>query len=97
MIAGSSAGNSVAATELYDEVRAADLPQQRIIEATRGAILARGQQGIPLLLELFRSPDKKLFQLALGTAREFPGGDVDQALAAEMTRATPERAALSTT
>ncbi len=89
-----SDGNSFAATELYDEVRAADLPQQRIIEATRGAILARGQKGIPLLLELFRSPDKKLFQLALGTAREFPGGDVDQALAAEMARATPERAAL---
>ncbi len=87
-------GNSVEAVALYDEVRDADVPQQRIIEATRGAILARGQDGIPLLIEQFRSPDGKLFQLALGTAREFPGKAVDKALAAEMVRATPERAAL---
>ncbi|MEO2013786.1 MAG: HEAT repeat domain-containing protein [Fuerstiella sp.] len=89
-----SAGNAVAATEIYDEVRAADVPMQRIIEATRGAILARNQEGIPLLQKIFRSPDKKLFQLALGTAREFPGSEVDKALAAELGSATPERAAL---
>lgn len=87
-------GKSAEAAEIYDEVRSADVPQQRIVEATRGAILARNQAGIPLLLEQFRSPDKGLFQLALGTAREFPGGEFDQALADEMTRATPERAAL---
>ena len=89
-----SAGNSEAATEIYDEIRTADVPMQRIIEATRGAILARKQDGIPLLLEILQSPDKKLFQLALGTAREFPGSEVDQALADEMVRATPQRAAL---
>jgi HEAT repeat protein len=87
-------GKSVAATEIYDEIRNADVPMQRIIEATRGAILARKQEGIPLLLEIFQSPNEKLFQLALGTVREFPGGDVDRALAGEMVRATPERAAL---
>lgn len=87
-------GKSVEAAEIYDEVRKADVPKQRILEATRGAILARKQEGIPLLLEQFRSPDKGLFQLALTTAREFPGGEVDKSLAAEMTRATPERAAL---
>ena len=89
-----SEGNSIEATEIYDEVRKADVPKQRILEATRGAILARNHEGIPLLLEQFRSPDKKLFQLALSTAREFPGGEVDKALAAEMVRATPDRAAL---
>lgn len=89
-----SEGKSDAATEIYDEIRNADVPMQRIIEATRGAILARNQDGIPLLLETFRSPDKKLFQLALGTARELPGSEVDQALATEMVRATPTRAAL---
>ncbi len=89
-----SAGNSDAAMEIYDEIRTADVPMQRIIEATRGAILARNQDGIPLLLETLQSPDKKLFQLALGTAREFPGAEVDQALATEMVRATPQRAAL---
>lgn len=89
-----SEGKSVEAAEIYDEVRKADVPKQRILEATRGAILARNQEGIPLLLEQFRSPDKGLFQLALSTAREFPGGEVDKALAAEIVRTTPERAAL---
>ena len=89
-----SEGNAVAAAEIYDQVRAADVPMQRIIEATRGAILARNQDGIPLLQEIFQSPDKKLFQLALGTAREFPGPQIDKALAAELDNATPERAAL---
>ncbi len=87
-------GNPSEAVALYDEVRGADVPQQRVIEATRGAILARGPQGIPLLLEQFRSSDTKMFQLALGTAREFPGGEVDKALAAEINQAAPERAAL---
>jgi HEAT repeat protein len=87
-------GKSVEAAEIYDEVRKSDVPKQRIIEATRGAILARNQQSVPLLLETLRSPDKGLFQLALSTAREFPGGEVDKALAAELGEAKPERAAL---
>jgi HEAT repeat protein len=89
-----NAGKSDEAVEIYDEVRKADVPKQRFIEATRGAILARNQEGIPLLLEQFRSADNKMFQLALSTAREFPGGKVDKALASEMVRAKPERAAL---
>ncbi len=88
------AGKSDAAAEIYDEVRHADVPMQRIVEATRGAILARDQDGIPLLLETFRSQDKRLFQLALATAREIPGNQVDKALATELARATPPRAAL---
>ena len=65
-----------------------------MLEATRGAILARGQEGVPLLLEQLRSTDKGLFQIGLGTAREFPGRAVDGALGAELDRAPPERAAL---
>ena len=87
-------GDSAAAAEVYDQVRLADVPTQRVIEATRGAILARAQEGIPLLLETFRSPDKKLFQLALGTVREFPGSEVDKAMAAELVDTSPDRAAL---
>ncbi|HUG70294.1 MAG TPA: HEAT repeat domain-containing protein [Pirellulaceae bacterium] len=87
-------GKAAEAAEIYDEVRQADVPKQRIIEATRGAILARNQEGIPLLLEQLQSTDKGLFQLALGTAREFPGGEIDKALATELNRAVPERAAL---
>ncbi|MGZ0167176.1 MAG: HEAT repeat domain-containing protein [Planctomycetales bacterium] len=87
-------GDAVAAAEIYDQVRNAEVPMQRIIEATRGAILARGQGGIPLLIETFQSKNNKMFQLALGTVREFPGGDVDKALAAELAGATPDRASL---
>ena len=87
-------GQSAAAVALYDEIRSADVPQQRVIEATRGAILARNQEGIALLMELFRSPDKKMFQLALGTAREIPGNQIDKNLATEVAQATPQRAAL---
>ena len=87
-------GKSADAVALYDEVRKTELPKQRIVEATRGAILARKDEGIPLLLENLRSSDKKLFEVALFTAREFPGSEVDKALAAELAKATPEHAAL---
>lgn len=89
-----AAGRSAEATDLYDAVRRAQVPKQRILEATRGAILARKDEGIALLLEQVRSPDKALFQLALSTARELPGDKIDQALAAELGRAAPDRAAL---
>jgi len=89
-----AASNAAEATKIYDEVRKAEVPRQRMLEATRGAILARGKDGIPLLVELLRSNDKGLFQVGLITAREFPGRDLDQALAAELSGAFPERAAL---
>ncbi len=88
-------GKSADAVAIYDEVRKAEVPKQRIVEGTRGAILARDpKEGLPLLMEQFQSPDKVFFQLALGTAREFPGSDVDKALAAELTKSKPERAAM---
>jgi HEAT repeat protein len=89
-----AAGNAAEAVAIYDEVRKAEVPHQRMLEATRGAILARGQEGIPLLVEQLRTNDKGLFQIALSTAREFPGREVDKALAAELDKAFPERAAL---
>lgn len=87
-------GQAAEAVEIYDAVRQADVPKPRILEATRGAILARGRDGIPMLIELLRSSDRGLFRIALSTARELPGGDVDAALADEVRRATPDHAAL---
>ena len=87
-------GKASDAIALYDDVRKADVPMQRIVEATRGAILARGQDGIPLLVEQFQSRERTMFRLALNTAREFPGSEVDKTLVAELNRATPDRAAL---
>ena len=86
-------GKGPEAAEIYDQVRSAEVPLQRIVEATRGSILARGQEGVPLLVETLRSPEKKLRQLALATVREFPGDQVDSALAAELDQVSPERAA----
>jgi HEAT repeat protein len=84
-----------AAVALYDDVRKADVPRQRILEATRGAILARKTDaGIALLIEQLNSKELALFQIGLSTAREFPGSQIDKALAAELAKAAPERAAL---
>jgi HEAT repeat protein len=89
-----SEGKNADAIKIYDNVRTADVPKQRVLEATRGAILARNLDGIPLLLEQLRAPEKALFQIGLSTARELKGREVDQALAAELDKAAPERAAL---
>lgn len=89
-----SEGKSADAIAIYDAVRAADVHPQRIIEATRGAILARGQDGIPLLVEQLHSTDRGLFRLALGTAREFPGSEIDKVLVTEMAKSQDDRAAL---
>jgi HEAT repeat protein len=89
-----AAGKTAEAVEIYDEVRKADLPRQKKLEATRGAILARKAEGLPLLVEQLRSDDLHAFRLGLTTARELAGREVADALAAEAAQATPERAAL---
>ena len=77
-----------------DEVRAADLPQTRVLEATRGAILARGAEGVPLLVKELQSADKGHFALGLRVARELPGPEATEAMAAELARAVPQRQSL---
>jgi len=79
------------AAKLYDAVRKADVPKYRIAEGTRGAILARGAAGVPLLLEQLRSADKACFWLGLRVARELPGPEATEALVAELGKAAPER------
>ena len=87
-------GRAADAAALCDLVRKGDLPSQRVAEATRGAILARGAAGVPLLVEQLRSADRRLFGIGLSVARELPGPEVDAALAAEIGAAPPARAAL---
>lgn len=87
-------GRTKEAAEIYDEVRKADVPKPRKLEATRGAIVARQSGGIPLLLEQLASQDRDFFNIGLTTARELAGSDVAQALAAEVARTSPDRAAL---
>lgn len=87
-------GKTSEAVEIYDEVRKAEVPKQKVLEATRGAILARKGEGIPLLVEQLRSADRGLFRIGLSAARELPGSAVADALAAELAGATPDRGAL---
>lgn len=88
------AGDAELAAEICDQVRLAEVPTQRIVEATRGAIMARGEEGIALLVESLHSPERKLFHVALQTAREMPTQELATALLAEVASASPERAPL---
>ncbi len=87
-------GRASEATEIYDEVRRGKVSKPRKLEATRGAILARQSGGVPLLIEQLRSPDRAFYQIGLSTARELPGREVADALAAELANTSPDRAAL---
>ncbi len=82
------------AEQLYEQVRKADVPKQRILEATRGVVLARQSAGAPLLVELLQSEDKGLFGMGLSTARELEGADVTEAIVAALDKVWPERRAL---
>ncbi len=84
-------GKSRDAVKLYDLVRNSGAAKQRTLEANRGAILARKDAGIPLLLEQLNSADKDTFNMALSTARELPGPKATRALADEIRVAPPER------
>jgi HEAT repeat protein len=84
-------GKAPEAIALCDRVRQANLPKQRLLEATRGAILARGSDGVPLLLEQLRSPDLGFFSIGVRTARELPGREATQTVAKELDQAAPER------
>jgi HEAT repeat protein len=79
------------AVRLYDAVRQADVPEQRQLEATRGAILARQAAGVPLLMEQLRSTNKDRFGMGLRTARELPGVAVTESLATELDKVDADR------
>jgi HEAT repeat protein len=84
-------GKRPEAVKLYDTVRVANVPWNNQLEAIRGAILARQSAGLPLLLAQLRWPDKTMYGIGLSTARELPGRDVTEALAAELGRSSPDR------
>ena len=87
-------GHGEKAAALYDKVRTADVPKQRIAEATRGAILARKEAGVPLLVEQLQSGDKAMFNTGLMTARELAGSKATEAIVDLLGEATPRRRAL---
>jgi len=84
-------GKASDAVKLYDAVRKADVPKQKLLEATRGAILAMKSGGVALLVEQLRSTDKAFFGIGLITARELPGPKATKAVEAEMRQARLDR------
>lgn len=81
-----SRGDGAAAGVLYDLARTSAPTSPIRLAAYRGAVLSRGDAGIPLLLELFRSADPALQQLGARVARELPGPATGPALAAELAK-----------
>lgn len=80
-----AAGKGEEAIALYGVVRAADVSEQRRAEAIRGTIIAKGRDGIPLLVETLAAPTQRLANMAVFTARDLGRGDAgDAALAAEV-------------
>lgn len=88
------AGSNANAVEIYDEVRTAKVAKPRVVEATRGAILARKTAGVPLLIEQIRSPDRAFYYIGLSTARELPGREATEAIAAELANVSEDHAAV---
>jgi len=82
---------SAKAVTLYDAVRSADVPDQRRLEAIRGAIMARWLGGVPLLKEQLHSEDAKRLSIGLRTARELGGQKVTKALAADLPNLSAQR------
>jgi HEAT repeat protein len=69
-------------------------PQQVRAGALRGAILVRGKEGIPLMLEAIRGADYVLTAAAARAAIELPGPEVTAALAGELPKLPAEKQVL---
>jgi HEAT repeat protein len=87
-------GDTARAFEIYELVRNAPVAEPRQVAATRGAIITGGPHGVQLLVELLESPSHEMRNIALITARELPGSDIDGALADALPKLKPEVAAL---
>ena len=78
-------GNRDMAFEIYDQLLTLDAaPHQVRAGGLRGAILARGEDGVMTLRHYLRSDDYILFSAAVQTAQELFGVEVTRALTAEL-------------
>jgi len=73
-------GQKDRAIAIYDQLRKLDGAHQVRAGGLRGAILARGKDGVPLLQEHLRSNDYILFSAAVQTSQAMPGAEVTNAL-----------------
>lgn len=85
-------GEPQTAKTLYDRLRGLSAaPQQVRAGALRGALLTRGNEGVPLLSEAIRSDDYVLVAAAALTAIEMPGASVTKALVDELGRQSADK------
>ena len=85
-------GKNDKAIAIYDSLRALkQAPHQVLAGALRGAILIRQKDGLPLLLEAFRSADTAMVAAAGRIAIEMKVVGVSMALADELTKVPAER------
>jgi HEAT repeat protein len=78
-------GQAAPAIAIYDSLsKLPQAPHQVLAGAWRGAILTRQQAGLPLLMEVVRSPDPALATAGLRIALEMKGEEVSKALADEL-------------
>ncbi len=87
-------GNRDLAVTVYDHLLKATLPKQILIAATRGAILARGSEGVALLVGELAPDDDARFAMAIGVSREFCDATATKALLGCLPRLSPDRQAL---
>lgn len=88
LLAGEKSADSA---KLYDAVRNANISKQKTLEATRGAILARRADGVPMLKEQLTSNDQAFFNIGLKVARELAGPEATKMILAQFEKAGPER------
>ena len=89
-------GKGGEAVAVYDRLRALEkAPHQVRTAAVRGAILARGADGLALLREYMGSADYHLFAAACRTTSEMPDPEVTQALAAVVGKAPADNQILA--
>lgn len=88
-------GQRKEAMGVYDNLRAVpSAPQQVRAGALRGAVLTRGNDGVPMLVEAIRGNDFVLVAAAARTAMEMPGANVTKALADELTKQPADKQVL---
>lgn len=86
-----AAGKPGEAMAIYDRLRKQQkLPHQVRTGALRGAVLTRGDEGLPLLVEALRSDDFRLVGAAVRIGQEAPGSKATEALAQALGKLSPD-------
>jgi len=93
-----ASGQRDAAIAIYDRLRSLQpAPHQVRTGALRGAVLTRGKDGLPLLVQAIRGGDLVLVEAAARIAIEMPAdAEVTKALADELAKLSPDKQILMT-